>query len=208
MATLPRGPRKRGPFKCEDCGTVEGAHSPKSKVCEACWRTRKNAANARWHHAHKAANNAKATARYRANAEAICAATREACREYARKRRRENPEAARAASRRWSAKNPGRMAAICRAYAKANPEVFRRAARLRRARKAMVATTLTNAEWTEALAVFNGACAYCLRADRPLTQDHMVPISRGGPHSLENIVPACGPCNSRKGDRSMFTMLR
>jgi 5-methylcytosine-specific restriction endonuclease McrA len=35
----------------------------------------------------------------------------------------------------------------------------------------------------------------------PLTMDHVVPLSKGGPHTKENVVPACRPCNARKKDR-------
>lgn len=42
-------------------------------------------------------------------------------------------------------------------------------------------------------------CAYC--AKRADTIDHVVPRSRGGPHSWENCVAACRSCNSRKADR-------
>lgn len=67
---------------------------------------------------------------------------------------------------------------------------------------------LTWEQWTDVLSEFNGACAYCLRTDRPMTVDHMIPLSRGGAHDRANAVPACKPCNSRKHDRSIFTMLR
>lgn len=32
------------------------------------------------------------------------------------------------------------------------------------------------------------------------TVDHVIPRSRGGTHSLGNLVIACVPCNSAKGD--------
>lgn len=35
-----------------------------------------------------------------------------------------------------------------------------------------------------------------------MTFDHVVPRSRGGKSGFENIVSACMPCNSLKGDRS------
>ena len=45
-----------------------------------------------------------------------------------------------------------------------------------------------------------GRCGYCdARAD---TVDHIVPRSRGGATSWENTVLACGPCNTRKRDRT------
>ena len=46
-------------------------------------------------------------------------------------------------------------------------------------------------------------CQYCgttLPASK-LTFDHVVPRSRGGTTSWSNVVTACGPCNTRKGDR-------
>lgn len=42
------------------------------------------------------------------------------------------------------------------------------------------------------------ACQYCGRAD-DLTFDHVIPRSRGGRTTWENIVTACAPCNLAKG---------
>ncbi|MHB8492553.1 MAG: HNH endonuclease [Solirubrobacteraceae bacterium] len=44
------------------------------------------------------------------------------------------------------------------------------------------------------------ACQYCGSRSN-LTVDHVIPRSKGGPSSWENIVASCGPCNRRKGDR-------
>lgn len=41
-------------------------------------------------------------------------------------------------------------------------------------------------------------CAIC-RKRRATTADHIVPVSWGGDHSLENLRPACGPCNFSRG---------
>jgi 5-methylcytosine-specific restriction endonuclease McrA len=43
-------------------------------------------------------------------------------------------------------------------------------------------------------------CQYCGSPSR-LTMDHMVPRSRGGRSSWDNVVTSCAPCNVRKGDR-------
>ena len=43
-------------------------------------------------------------------------------------------------------------------------------------------------------------CAYC-GSHEDLTFDHLVPRSKGGRTSWENIVAACSPCNLRKGGR-------
>lgn len=42
-------------------------------------------------------------------------------------------------------------------------------------------------------------CQYCLAPAENI--DHVIPRSRGGLHVWENVVAACRPCNTRKGDR-------
>ena len=42
-------------------------------------------------------------------------------------------------------------------------------------------------------------CQYCGSRSN-LTVDHVVPRSKGGPSSWENIVASCAPCNRRKGN--------
>ena len=42
-------------------------------------------------------------------------------------------------------------------------------------------------------------CQYC-GARSNLTVDHVVPRSKGGPSTWENIVASCAPCNRRKGN--------
>jgi 5-methylcytosine-specific restriction endonuclease McrA len=42
-------------------------------------------------------------------------------------------------------------------------------------------------------------CQYCTAPAESI--DHVVPRSRGGEHSWENVVAACRPCNARKRDR-------
>jgi 5-methylcytosine-specific restriction endonuclease McrA len=45
-------------------------------------------------------------------------------------------------------------------------------------------------EWT---------CQYC-GSRSSLTVDHVIPKSKGGASSWDNIVASCAPCNRRKGD--------
>ena len=44
-------------------------------------------------------------------------------------------------------------------------------------------------------------CQYCGVRTRDLTIDHVIPRSRGGPHTWENLVSACRSCNHHKGGR-------
>jgi len=47
-------------------------------------------------------------------------------------------------------------------------------------------------------------CQYCLRsgAGANLTLDHVVPRSRNGESTWENLVACCHECNNRKGNRT------
>jgi 5-methylcytosine-specific restriction endonuclease McrA len=44
-------------------------------------------------------------------------------------------------------------------------------------------------------------CVYCGTTAGRLTLDHVVPRSRGGDSTWENVVTSCAPCNLRKGNR-------
>ncbi len=69
-------------------------------------------------------------------------------------------------------------------------------ARHRHLKKA-VTDTLTLEEWQFAVAFFGGCCAYCGKY-RFLGEDHLVPLSKGGPRTALNIIPACWECNNSK----------
>ncbi|MEV6638441.1 HNH endonuclease [Actinoplanes sp. NPDC051470] len=44
-------------------------------------------------------------------------------------------------------------------------------------------------------------CSICLRR-KATTADHIVPLSKGGTNKLNNLRPACLPCNSGRGNRT------
>lgn len=47
-----------------------------------------------------------------------------------------------------------------------------------------------------------GRCRYCGRAYHAMTLDHILPKSRGGGNTLENLALCCFACNNRKGNRT------
>ena len=62
----------------------------------------------------------------------------------------------------------------------------------------------THQQWITLQEVFKHRCAYCgCRAKGHLTQDHITPLSKGGAHTLSNIIPACQKCNSKKGTKGV-----
>jgi 5-methylcytosine-specific restriction endonuclease McrA len=97
-----------------------------------------------------------------------------------------NPEKVRASVRAWTARNRAKAAAYHHRWAthkdSDNPT-----------------NDLTRLQWQLLLKIFGGHCAYCWELTEKLTQDHIVPLSRGGAHTLTNVVPACRSCNSSKG---------
>ena len=50
----------------------------------------------------------------------------------------------------------------------------------------------------------NYTCKYCKKqlSAEELSIDHVLPKSRGGKETWDNLVTACKPCNSKKGDRT------
>jgi 5-methylcytosine-specific restriction endonuclease McrA len=50
----------------------------------------------------------------------------------------------------------------------------------------------------------NFRCQYCgRRGTSNLTIDHVIPQCKGGTNTWTNLVTACPPCNTRKGDKSL-----
>lgn len=91
---------------------------------------------------------------------------------------------------RWSKNNYGRKLEI---------EAKRRSQKLRLKPKIRLSTD----EWEAIKKDFDYRCAYCYCLPDELTQDHMIPLSRGGDHIASNIAPACRSCNCKKGSKTV-----
>ncbi len=65
---------------------------------------------------------------------------------------------------------------------------------------------VTAKQWAEIVETFDSRCAFCLDrlAANEVTQDHFRPVTKGGEHALDNLVPCCQSCNSSKGNALMF----
>lgn len=109
---------------------------------------------------------------------------------YQAKHRDEHRETHNALQRRWRQKNLQHV----RAY-------HRLANHRYRALKSLDGVTASLAEGR--VAYYGGKCWICREA--PYEElDHVKPLSKGGPHMLSNLRPACRACNRRKSSKWPF----
>lgn len=81
------------------------------------------------------------------------------------------------------------------------------AARRRARRVAASGSDLTDAQWHRILDAW-ARCAYCGADGAALQKDCVLPISRGGRYTLENVVPACRSCNASKSNDEVTSWMR
>ncbi|CAB5230106.1 HNHc domain containing protein [uncultured Caudovirales phage] len=126
---------------------------------------------------------------------------------YQARYRAENREKVKASEARSRAKHPEkRKASYARYYAK-NPEKMKANNAKRRAcKRSAGGRGITGHQWRDVLTSTLGLCTYCNEL-RPLALDHIVPLSAGGDHDIENAVPACKSCNSAKNKTPLLLWL-
>lgn len=74
--------------------------------------------------------------------------------------------------------------------------------------KHIIGNQLTGKQVRQRFAQFDHRCAYCGATGEDLHIEHVVPISKGGPHALGNIIPACQSCNFSKKDHEVESWYR
>lgn len=122
--------------------------------------------------------------------------------------RKNNPERHAKHSKDWRLRNPEKAKQVLAQYAKSNPEYI---ALKRRKRRALLSNAV-HERYTvrEVYLRDNGLCSLCesfidleYPARHPLSVsiDHIVPLSKGGHDTLDNVSVAHYGCNSRKGNR-------
>lgn len=127
--------------------------------------------------------------------------------------------------KKWLQEHPGANAAACRRHYQKSAESQREKAKRRyetvikpfkrteegklkehikaENRRNKLNGRVTAEEWQEILRLHGNRCFYC-GSGGPLEMDHVTAVTKGGRHDKSNIVPACKPCNSSKGNRHMF----
>lgn len=139
-------------------------------------------------------------------------------------RRKRNPEIQREAVRRYWWKhrdtllakkrkrrrlNAARELESTRKYRKSpKGRLMRKAADQNRRSRQLNAGVISATALQRFLAAANGVCFYCKRTVAKLTLDHNIPLSRGGKHALDNLIAACGSCNSQKHTKTADEFLK
>lgn len=114
------------------------------------------------------------------------------------------------ASRRHYKKHAKKERARTKAWRQANPTKQRFMEKRRRALKRNAIGSHTFAQWERLKHEYGKMCPYCQRCESDeikLTQDHIIPLSKGGGDYIENIQPLCFSCNASKSDREIGARL-
>ena len=105
--------------------------------------------------------------------------------EYDRRYREQNRAAIQAFKKIWKRVNSAKVAA--------------QKARWRAQKRLAPVNDLTHSQWLEIQEAQDHKCYYCgKRYKGKLTQDHIIPLSKGGSHTLHNVIAACNTCNAKK----------
>lgn len=179
---------------CQQCFKAYGAkyriqHQEEDRIRHARYqknnREKSRAAGRKYYYAHREKERARKLRYNRANAEKVNAYNRQYTQAHPEKRRTVK-------GRYWRQNNPEKVSAIHMR---------------RRAHKANAPINdFTAAQWQEMQEAYNHRCAYCgKRRKGKLTRDHITPLSKGGSHTVHNIIPACRVCNSSKGTRAILS---
>lgn len=113
---------------------------------------------------------------------------------------KEHPEYMREANRKYRENNPEKILKKNQRHRKMRPDLYKAKDARRRTAKQKSGGSFTAEEWKSLKKKFSYRCLRCNKR-KPLTPDHVVPVSKGGTSNIDNIQPLCGPCNSWKKDK-------
>lgn len=88
-------------------------------------------------------------------------------------------------------------------YRKNNKEAIYLRNRARR--ELLKCSNISQKDIIDLIDFYNSKCYYCtINVVRGINLhiDHVQPLSKGGKHNLENLVPACKTCNLKKGTKT------
>lgn len=100
----------------------------------------------------------------------------------------------------------GEEKCVVRAYIRHVPHLNKRVQQLMQQPYRPAVITESLAQYKKRLR--GDLCAFCGEySDVKMTIDHVVPLSKGGPNTVDNITAACSPCNSSKSNTDLLTFM-
>lgn len=117
--------------------------------------------------------------------------------------KRENSERVKEYFKGWYSENRDNRLEYHKEYAAANPSGVLERSRKRRAKSFGLDEHFTEAEFFKKFNALGRKCFYCEAplTDETVTRDHYIALVRGGSDAIDNIVPCCAMCNSRKRNK-------
>ena len=118
--------------------------------------------------------------------------------------RKSNPDKVKAHNRKGNAKLKDYHKSYSAKWIKENPDKAQEYKAKRKAIHKRLITHFTAGQWRALKQQYSNTCLCCLRSEPEikLCVDHVIPLSKGGPNTIDNIQPLCKSCNSSKGTSS------
>ena len=97
--------------------------------------------------------------------------------------------------------------AIAKAWSKNNKDKIRNYNRTQRARRKFALKAELSASTAEVKSWLDAQTAICTYCETEMPKDkihvdHMIPLSRGGTHTIDNLAIACNKCNCSKNNKT------
>ena len=129
----------------------------------------------------------------------------EKCKQIVRAWYQKNTERNSQTNKKWYKKNLERRKRTVKSWRKNNPEKCRCLGARRRALKLNAQGSFTTQEWLDLKESHGNRCLCCGKpeCECKLTIDHIVPLSKGGSNSIDNLQPLCLSCNSSKHTKTI-----
>jgi len=102
----------------------------------------------------------------------------------------------------WNRKNKDKVAASLQKWRILHPERNAVCNRNVRAQRRGAEGKYTAEEWRKLCERYDNKCLCCGEV-KPLTVDHVIPLSKGGTNYIENIQPLCKSCNCKKSTKTI-----